>query len=659
MSTWRDIILADFREPVPPLSLVADPDHLLLDEILLSSLKDMQVEFIQYGDPVAFRYLFESRYRKVLEERTLRLLVQVNDVPLEQMPYDLLQMGRKLTCRMQSIFPKLSPQVVKQLDARDLDDLFAVYGQYQGSASHGETCDFILRRVFKVAYDLIDDETELVKYLLSKHYRQKQYPEVIESYLIEQLQRKKELNKLPLAELVKSPSFFYSYLQNQWIEYLQTLQEQPTASKEVGLQDGIYGKGKTHPFADEDVYRLLDNLFIEGYLKPVGGINSEHLPQWTHVGLVTDPSLDHKNRLAGLVANLKEKLQAIGNYRDWMNVVPLYGEIKDLILYTNLDQDEYILGEVKAVESGLDAQFELWMIRNYGNLQNLPYLPRPVMLHQVPHYIASKRHARAAMVVLDGMSYVQWAQIRKYLQTKSFTFEEQSVFAWAPTITSISRQALFYGEMPVYFPHTLGTTRKEEAAWRLFWENHDVFKAYTGYEKSLGRQEGAYQSPDSLQKPSLKVLGLVIDTIDNLVHTALQGQRGLYSELKLWLEKGYLTGLLADLINKGFEVYLTSDHGNKESRGIGRIPEGVLAETRGERVRIYKDKMLRDKAAAAYSSMAWPGPGLPEDVHILLAKSGEAFIQEGENVVSHGGISLEEVVVPFIHITSNNNLKRF
>jgi len=642
----------DFQEPVPPLSLVADPDHLLLDEILLSSLKDRQVEFIQYGDPVAFRYLFESRYRRALEERSLRLLVQVNDVPLEQIPYDLLQMGRKLTYRMQSIFPKLSPQVVKQLAAQDLDALYAVYGQYQGSTSYGETCDFILRRVFKVAYDMIDDETELIKYLLSKHYRQKHYPEFIESYLIEQLQRQKGLNKLPLTELVKSPTFFYNYLQNQWVVYLQTLQELPIVSKENDLLKGIYSKEKTHPFANEDVYRLLDNLFIEGYLKPVEGFYSKQLPQWTHVGLVIDPSIDHKNRLTGLVANLKEKLQEIVNYRDWMNIVPLYGEIKDLILYTNFNQDETILGEVKVIETEMDAQFELWMLRNYGSLQNLPYLPRPVMLHQVSHYIANKHHAKVAMVVLDGMSYVQWAQIRKHLQTRNLVFDEQSVFAWAPSITSISRQALFTGEMPVYFPHTLGTTRKEEAAWKLFWENHDLFKAYTGYEKSLGQKEGAYQSPDNLQKPSLKVLGLVIDTIDNLVHTALQGQRGLYAELKLWLEKDYLTGLLADLINKGFEVYLTSDHGNKESRGIGRISEGVLAETRGERVRIYNDKMLRDKAAATYSSLAWPGPGLPEDVYILLAKSGEAFIQEGENVVSHGGISLEEVVVPFIHIIS-------
>ncbi len=654
LSTWRDVVLLDFQEPVPALSLAADPDHLLLDEVLLSSLKDRQVEFIQYNDPVSFRYLFESRYRQAIAEKNIKLLVQVRDVPLEQLPYDLLQMGRQLTYRLQTIFPKLSPQVVKQLTAQDLDALYAVYGQYQGSTSTAETCAFILHRVYKVAYELIDDETELIKFLLSKHYRQIQYPEIIESYLIEQLQKQKNLTKLPLAEMVKSATFFYQTLQSQWVAYLKTLQEQPAGWKENGQPRGFYSQEKVHPFDHEDVYRLLDNLFIEGYLKPVAGFNSQKLPGWTHVGLVIDPASDDKHRLSSLVANLKEKLPGIGNYRDWLQVMPLYAEVKDLILSIGFNQKDAILMEAQAVESEMDAIFETWLMRNYSSLQNLPYLPKPVMLHQVPHYLASRHHQRVALVVLDGMSYVQWVQIRKYLQGQNFAFTEQGVFAWVPTITSISRQALFTGEMPLYFPHTLGTTRKEEAAWKLFWENHDVFKNYTGYHKSFGQGEGGYQSHAILQQPSIKVIGLVIGTIDNLVHTALQGQRGMYGELKLWLESGYLTGLLNELLDKGFAVYLTSDHGNKESRGIGRIAEGVLAETRGERVRIYRDKMLRDKAAASHSAIPWPGTGLPEDVYVLLAKSGEAFLPAGEVVVSHGGISLEEVVVPFIHVTRQN-----
>jgi hypothetical protein len=143
---------------------------------------------------------------------------------------------------------------------------------------------------------------------------------------------------------------------------------------------------------------------------------------------------------------------------------------------------------------------------------------------------------------------------------------------------------------------------------------------------------------------------MVIDTIDRLMHGALQGYKGLLAEIEVWLQTGYLEQLIQDLTDQGYDVYVTADHGNKESMGIGRLNEGVLAETRGERVRIYRDQKLRDQAAQQYSSISWPQIALPQDWFILLAKSGEAFVREGEQVISHGGISMEEVIVPFVHI---------
>ena len=648
MNNWRSKVLVDFQEPLPPLSLVADPDDLLLDEVLLAALKGRNVELVEYNDPVAFRFLFEARYRKLLEQGALRLIIRVKYDLLDQLPYDILQMGRKLTYRLQKLFPKLAYHVVKQFAASDLEALYAVYEQHQGSNSHIDTCDFILRKVYKVPYDMLDDETELTKFLLSKHYRQQNYPGVIEQYLIEQLKKHKKLKEFPITELVTSASFFYDYLQNQWVRFLRLLQEKPVELMETRPIKGLYGKEHIHSFMDAAVFRLLDNLFIEGKLRPVQGFDSKDLPGWTHVGLIIDPYNDDKKRARGMVATLKDKLQFTKGYKDWLQIARLYGEIKNIILSLQLDESDSIASDVQALERETNTRFEQWMEHNYNGLKNLPYLPEPIMLHQVPHYLAALNHARVALLVLDGMSHVQWAQLRSYLTEKNFIFDEHSIFAWVPTVTSISRQALFTGEIPIYFPNTLATTSKEGSAWKLFWENHGVSKNYTGYEKSLG--QGDYATVEGLIKPSIKVLGLVVDTIDELVHSAIQGQQGIYAELKLWLNKRYLERLLTALLDSGFDVYITSDHGNQENTGVGRISEGVLAETRGERVRIYRDRYLRDKAAGTYSSIAWSGDGLPGDVFVLLAKSGEAFISEGDFVVSHGGISLEEVIVPFVYV---------
>ena len=44
----------------------------------------------------------------------------------------------------------------------------------------------------------------------------------------------------------------------------------------------------------------------------------------------------------------------------------------------------------------------------------------------------------------------------------------------------------------------------------------------------------------------------------------------------------------------------------------------------------------------------WSGQGLPNDLFPLLSAEYTAFVHEGKEVVTHGGASIEEVLVPFI-----------
>ncbi|MBZ4688660.1 MAG: hypothetical protein PWQ96_1773 [Clostridia bacterium] len=634
--------------------LAMDPDGLLLDEKISAKLTEKKIEMHEYEDPVAFRYLYESRFRMGLSNKSLHLLVRVADNSLEHLPFDILQLGKRLKFSLSSLFPKMSAPIIKHLENAELDALYKVYNQYLGSISDNETCDFILRRVFKVAYDTINSEADLVRYLLSKHYQHKNYPEIIENYLIKQLKNQENFGDLPIENLIKSTDFFYTYLQDQWREFLDEQQKMSDAILDGRQMDGMYTP-PTHPFLDPDVRRLLDNLFTEGKLKPVAGYNANRLPEWAKVGLIIDPIADEKRRIKNIIDILKDQVGAANKYQDWLKIVKVYSEMKDIILSLELAKGDPLVNEAFEIEAKIDNNFAEWMLQFYGSLRNLPYLPQPVMLHHIPHYLASQQHYKIALVVLDGMSYIQWTQIRKVMENENnkFIFKEKPIYAWVPTITSVSRQALFTGEIPMYFADSIDTATKEQAAWKLFWENQDIPKMYTVYEKSLGK--GDYAPIESLQKPNIKVAGLVIDVLDELVHGSLQGYEGIYAEIKVWMKNGYLVQLLEDLISDGFEVYLTSDHGNKESIGIGRLSQGVLAETRGERVRIYKDPALWEETAAKYSSIKWSGDGLPDDIFVLLSQNNEAFIKEGETVVGHGSISLEEVIVPFVRVKKKND----
>ena len=138
--------------------------------------------------------------------------------------------------------------------------------------------------------------------------------------------------------------------------------------------------------------------------------------------------------------------------------------------------------------------------------------------------------------------------------------------------------------------------------------------------------------------------------IDELVHGAMLGKRGLAGQIQEWCETGFVGKLLNLLISKGFHVYVTADHGNVDADGIGRLNQGVVSELNGERVRTYRNETLAASVPANIDAFQFGGPGLPLDFLPLYASGRGAFVPVGHQVVAHGGMSVEELIVPFVKI---------
>ena len=62
MSSWRSRILGEFTPGVAPVTLVADPDGLLLEEGVLTDIHEQGFEIVPFEDPIAFRYAYESGF---------------------------------------------------------------------------------------------------------------------------------------------------------------------------------------------------------------------------------------------------------------------------------------------------------------------------------------------------------------------------------------------------------------------------------------------------------------------------------------------------------------------------------------------------------------------------------------------------------------------
>ncbi|MGG0250719.1 BREX-3 system phosphatase PglZ [Peribacillus frigoritolerans] len=641
MSSWRYEVLKKFQNQNSALVLVHDEDYLLNDELIVGQLKEYGYDMVRFEDSVSFRYFYEHKYRR--REDEWKLIVYTNEKIV--FPYEFLQKGFSLSIQTGSIFPNFSTPILRSMNREDFDALFAVHAQYQGSSSDKETLVYIVKQLYKIPYEMIDSEVELYKLLLSLHYRQKEIPVVVQSFLIEHFGKVVAFKPLPLEELISSSAFFYSFIEEQWAilaeEYNTFQNEQALERRE---------EYKPHPFANHGVRRLMNDLFLEGILSKVKGVSVEHLPDWMKTGIEVEAKQgDIHHKLLHINEKIDGKLADIKLYKDWIEIAELVAEYK----YNALESmDTGYDEEAEKVMMKVNHSFQDWMLKQFHALTSLPPFPSPKMVHHIPHTIQARKtnNEKVALLVLDGMNFVQWKQVKNYLKDYDFSFEENGVFAWVPTLTSISRQAIFSGNVPYTFGNTIKTTNSEEKYWKAFWENQGILKQYVAYQRGLGKEEYNRNTIQALKRSSVKVYGAVIDVIDQFTHHAVLGEKSLVSNLSLWLQTNYLVQLLIDLLNEQYTIYLTSDHGNTNAKGIGRISEGVLVDQKGERVRIYSDRTLYEDSLSKINSIPWSNVGLPDDYYVLLSQYKEAFVTKEEHIVTHGGISIEEVIVPFVKV---------
>ena len=418
---------------------------------------------------------------------------------------------------------------------------------------------------------------------------------------------------------------------------------------------------------DRLVYARLGHPEYRDYsLHPlaVSGVPAS-VPGWIRAGIVEDVwsqfALAEKS-IAALAAAVPD-VDAPG--KQWSDFAKRFGEmlsrVHDLSGKDGGERMTAIRERIKAIQAQSDERLQAWVAaRHYADLILQPATKGPVMLHHVPRFLRQRRNAgeaKVALLVFDGLAFDQWVRIREHLiaRQQPLAFDENTAFAWLPTVTSVSRQALFSGLRPREFEDSIDHTNKEESLWKAFWHNEGcVAPADVMYRRALRQVEqlDALQADIGDRKP--KVLGLVIDEVDERLHNE-RSKADVAYWLDRWLQTGFVERLFALLLNEGFSIYVTADHGNVDAVGVGRPNQGVIAESRGERVRIYRSESLRADSAVAYpGTIPLDIAGLPANFMPLFACGRSAFVPDRDQVVVHGGVSVEELIVPFVRVSGVN-----
>ncbi len=96
-------------------------------------------------------------------------------------------------------------------------------------------------------------------------------------------------------------------------------------------------------------------------------------------------------------------------------------------------------------------------------------------------------------------------------------------------------------------------------------------------------------------------------------------------------------------------MYITADHGNTPCVGIGKFRSGIEVETKAKRMVALKN-FAEETDTLRENTVLYPGTYLDKSYRYYICKRGVSFDNKGDEVMTHGGMSIDEVIVPFIKI---------
>lgn len=247
------------------------------------------------------------------------------------------------------------------------------------------------------------------------------------------------------------------------------------------------------------------------------------------------------------------------------------------------------------------------------------------------------RGRKIALICFDGMGVAEWQMLRRYLHDCNFTFLEKYMFALIPTMTKISRSAIYYGDARSVYSLKSPNESKQ-------------FRDFFHDRKCGFYRNGGFDSEDNLL--GIELVSVIYNFFDDMGHhTQLppgdMSKELYFQSLQNYLKKSKVKDELLLLKGLGYKIYFCSDHGCVAAQGNGQKIDKYLIEEASKRATLINKTQLAD----FYDVDHYEVPFVKDKV-ALLAKGRKIFGSNKVWELSHGGITLEELIVPFVEITN-------
>lgn len=364
-----------------------------------------------------------------------------------------------------------------------------------------------------------------------------------------------------------------------------------------------------------------------------------------------------------------------------------WAELYKKLVYWEIELNKSDSSMVQVYESQKEEanrEFNKFVIKNYKQWINSgPGSDTPVMSHTVlkEKLIPLLKDSKPTfLVVIDNLRYDQWKAIQPLVMENFKVEDEDAFYAILPTATQYARNAIFAGMMPLQIQEKFGDKWKnddDEGGKNLhesdFLEDflrrtlHEPIKHK--YIKITNHRDGELLENSMSNYLSNKLTVIVYNFVDMLSHARtemevlkeLASDEAAYRSIAVsWFDHSPLLNALKKLADKDVNILITTDHGTVRVKDPSKCI-GDRETTTNIRYKTGKNLNYDDKDV--YAVKTPEEIGLPksrlsssyifakEDKFLVYPNNYNHFVNFYKNTFQHGGISLEEMIVPVVKLS--------